>query len=116
MQGRPKGGKNKFYTKEEKIKIVEMMLNGKTSWDIEREYKINHSVSSNWLKKYTESGIDSLENKKKPGNPLVKYSMRKSLTHLEELEYENMKLRIENEMLKKGFLMKEDGTYVRFMK
>ena len=116
MQGRPKGGKNKFYTKEEKIKIVEMMLNGKTAWDIEREYRINHSVSSNWLKKYTESGIDGLENKKKPGNPLVKYSMRKSLTPLEELEYENMKLRIENERLKKGYMLKGDGSVVMFKK
>ena len=37
-------------------------------------------------------------------------------TKEEKLEYENMKLRIENEMLKKGLLKKEDGTYVRFMK
>lgn len=29
MQGRPKGGKNKYYSKEEKIKIVQEMLNGK---------------------------------------------------------------------------------------
>ena len=40
----------------------------------------------------------------------------KKLSKEEQLEYENMKLRIENEMLKKGFLMKEDGTYVKFMK
>ena len=116
MQGRPKGGKKKFYTKEEKIKILEMILNVKTSWDIEREYKINHSVSSNWLKKYIESGIDGLKNKKKPGNPLVKYSMRKSLTPLEELEYENMKLKIENERLKKGYMLKVDGSVVMFKK
>ena len=38
------------------------------------------------------------------------------LTKEEQLEYENMKLRIENELLKKGFLMKEDGTIVKFMK
>ena len=29
MQGRPKGGKNKYYTKEEKIKIVNMLLKEK---------------------------------------------------------------------------------------
>ena len=28
MQGRPKGCKNKYYSKEEKIKIVQEMLNG----------------------------------------------------------------------------------------
>ena len=46
----------------------------------------------------------------------MKYSRRKKLTKEEQLEYENMKLRIENELLKKGYLMKGDGTIVRFMK
>ena len=116
MQGRPKGGKNKYYTKEEKIKIVNMLLEGKTTWDIEREYKINHSVSSSWLKKYNEFGEDALENKKKPGNPLLKYALRKDLNKLEQLEYENMKLRIENERLKKGYLVKGDGSIAVFKK
>jgi hypothetical protein len=30
--------------------------------------------------------------------------------------YENMKLRIENELLKKGYLMKGDGTIVKYTK
>ena len=68
----------------------------------------------NWIKKYLELGEDSLENKKKPGNPLLKYSMRKELTEFEKLEYENMKLRIENERLKKGYIMKGDGLVVIF--
>lgn len=44
----------------------------------------------------------------------MKYSRKKSLTELEKLEYENMKLRIENELLKKGYLMKGDGSLVTF--
>ena len=55
-----------------------------------------------WIKKYLEQGESALENKKKPGNPLSKYSRKKNLTDLEKLEYENMRLRIENERLKKG--------------
>ena len=47
---------------------------------------------------------------------ILKAFLPKQLTKEEQLEYENMKLRIENEMLKKGFLMKEDGSYVKFMK
>jgi hypothetical protein len=54
-----------------------------------------------WFNQYLEGGIDSLENKRKPGNPMAKYSRRKELTYTEQLEYENMKLRIENERLKK---------------
>ena len=74
------------------------------------------SMLRNWMKKYVEQGEDSLENKKKPGNPLSKYSNRKSLSDMEKLEYENMKLRIENERLKKGYMMKGDGSYVMYKK
>ena len=58
-----------------------------------------------------------LENKRKPGNPLAKIYNKKNFKNLEEeLEYENMKLKIENELLKKGYLVKEDGTIVKFTK
>ncbi len=67
-------------------------------------------------KKYLEFGEESLERQKKPGNPLCKYSNKKNLSKEEQLEYENMKLRIENELLKKGYLMKGDGTIVKFTK
>ena len=65
---------------------------------------------------YIENGYDALENKKNPGNPLSKYSNKKNLTEMEQLQYENMKLRIENERLKKGYLMKGDGSIVVFKK
>ncbi len=32
MQGRPKGGKNNYYSKEEKLKYVNQMLEGKSCW------------------------------------------------------------------------------------
>ena len=116
MQGRPKGGKNKYYSKEGKIKIVQEMLNGKTTKDITNEYGINHSVSNKWLHLFNEYGEKGLENQKKPGNPLCKYSNKKNLTDIEKLEYENMKLKIENERLKKGYLVKGDGSIVVFKK
>ena len=107
---------NKYYSKEEKLKYVKQMLEGKSCWEIEREDGINHSITNNWLKKYNENGIEGLENKKKPGNPLSKYSNRKNLSEMEQLQYENMKLRIENERLKKGYLVKGDGSVVVFKK
>ena len=88
----------------------------KSTHDITRETGLNNGMINNWIKAYRENGMDGLTPKRKPGNPLMKYSRRKELSKEEQLEYENMKLRIENEMLKKGFLMKEDGTYVKFMK
>ena len=111
-----KGQKYKQWTAEEKYKIIEpIIMLEKSSTQVTRETEINNGLITAWVKKYRENGIDGLKNKKKPGNPLARYS-KKNLTKEEKLEYENMKLRIENEMLKKGFLMKEDGTYVKFMK
>jgi len=108
---------NRYWSKEDKYKIVLKVIDDcRSTVDVAKEYDISQSMLSKWVRKYIKNGIDGLENKKKPGNPLVKYSRRKTLTKEEQLEYENMKLRIENELLKKGYLMKGDGIIVRFTK
>ena len=115
--GRPKGGKNRYWSEEEKYKIIKPAIDlEKSTCDITKETGISNGLINTWIKKYREKGMEGLKNKKKPGNPLAKYSKRKNLTKEEQLEYENMKLRIENELLKKGYLMKGDGTIVKFMK
>lgn len=115
--GRNKGGKNKYWSAEEKYKIIKPIITfEKSSRDVTRETGISNGMISTWVKRYNESGINGLENKKKPGNPLSKYSNKKHLTDMEKLEYENMKLRIENELLKKGYLLKGDGSLVTFKK
>ena len=112
-----KGQKQKQRTADEKYKIIEPLLNmEKGTWTYSKETGINSGLLYSWVKKYQENGMRGLENKKKPGNPLSKYSNRKKLSKEEQLEYENMKLRIENELLKKGYLMKGDGSIVKFMK
>lgn len=112
-----KGQKFKQWTAEEKFEIIKPYLNmEKSSHEIAKEKGINNGMIVRWVREYKELGLAGLTPKRKPGNPLMKYSRKKELSKKEQLEYENMKLRIENEMLKKGFLMKEDGTYVKFMK
>jgi len=112
-----KGQKQIQRTAEEKYKIIEPIINlEKSSSQITKETGINNGLITAWVHKYRENGMEGLKSKKKPGNPLSKYSMRKHLTKEEQLEYENMKLRIENELLKKGYLMKGDGTIVKFTK
>ena len=112
-----KGQKYKQWTPEEKLKIIEPLLNmEKGAWTYSKETGINSGLLYTWVKKYRNNGIEGLASKKKPGNPLSKYCNKKNLTKEEQLEYENMKLRIENELLKKGYLMKGDGTIVKFMK
>lgn len=48
---------------------------------------------------------------------MSKYFVTKHFKSREEkLEYENMRLRIENERLKKGYLVKGDGSIVAYKK
>ena len=106
--GRPKGGRNKSWTKEQKYKFIIPVLEGIcSSRERASEVGVCDSLIRRWVIQYNQGGIEALENKRKPGNPLTKYSMRKELSYTEQLEYENMKLRIENERLKKGYTSEE---------
>ena len=115
MVGRPKGGKNRYWSKEEKLKLVkEVIEEHKSTIEVSNRENISNGMFNKWIKNYLEKGEDGLLNKKKSGNPLSKYSNKKHLTVMEKLQYENMKLRIENERLKKGYLMEGDGQVVVF--
>ena len=106
-----------LYSKLNKLKIInEVLLNSKSSEEVAKKYDISSGMLRGWIIKYNKFGESSLENKKKPGNLLSKYSNKKTLTDIEKLQYENMKLRIENERLKKGYLVKGDGSVVVFKK
>ena len=121
MIGRPKGGKNRKYTVEEKLSIVNMNLQDHMSIiQIEKETGISDSLISAWIHKYLDNGLQGLENKKnkKSGNVYAALHTSKSLTKEERLELENMKLKIENERLKIGYLVKgvgADKEYVTFL-
>ena len=115
--GRPKGGTNKCWSAEEKFEIIKPIIEfEKSSSQVTKDTGISNGMLSVWVKKYNNGGIKGLENKRKPGNPLSKFSNKKNLTEIEKLQYENMKLRIENERLKKGYLVKGDGSIVVFKK
>lgn len=106
---------NRYWSKEEKLRIINRcIIDGLSITEVAKQEDIAYGMLANWIKKYYDDGENALENKRKPGNPLSKYSRRKELTELEKLEYENMKLRIENERLKKGYMMKGDGTFVMY--
>jgi transposase-like protein len=106
--GRPKGGTNKEWSIEEKKRVSLRVINGEGSIrEIAREEGIHRANVGKWAKAYAELGIKGITSKKKPGNPLIKFQFKKNLTELEKLQYENMKLRIENERLKKGYTNEE---------
>ena len=112
-----KGQKYRKWTAEEKYKIIKPVLDMETStFQITKETGLSNGMINNWIKSYREKGYEGLIPKIKHDNPLSKYYNKKNLTKEEQLEYENMKLRIENELLKKGYLMKGDGSIVKFTK
>ena len=115
--GRPKGisTPKRNWSKEEKLKAVNrVLINHETAEDVRKELDISSGLLHAWIQKYLKDGEKALENKIKPGNPLAKYQSKKQLTDLEKLEYENMKLKIENERLKKGYMVEGDGQIVIF--
>lgn len=104
---------NRYWSKQDKLKIInKVLIDGISARQVAIQENISSGMLCRWIKKYLEQGEDALENKKKPGNPLTQYSKKKVLNPLEQLEYENMKLRIENERLKKGYMVKGDGSVV----
>ena len=106
--GRPKGTKNTMRTPREKEKIILEYFNCGLGYRvIARKYNIAESLFRNWINQYREKGIDGLESntgKKSTGRPKAK------LNQIEQLEQEILKLRIENERLKKGYFVKGDGA------
>ena len=81
--GRHKGGKNKYWSKEEKL-IKEHLDNNISTNEISTRENISNGMYNNWLKKYLAYGEKGLENKKKPGNPLPKYMNKKKLNDIEK--------------------------------
>lgn len=109
--GRPKGGTNKQYTLEQKEEAVRMYIEEHLSpSQIEKINGITHKNIERWISIYQKEGIEGLKAKKKTGNPFAALHTSKSLTKEERLELENLKLRIENERLKKGYQVKGVGA------
>ena len=111
--GRPKGTKNNMRFPEEKEAIVLEYLNGEhpSQRKIAIKYKVSRRRFQIWVKRYLEQGIDGLRNQTgKHGNGLKGLHIKKNKTREEELELENLKLKIEVARLKKGYQVKGVGS------
>lgn len=105
-------------TPEEKELIILDYLNDKHTSVRKTADKHNVPLSKLkvWLKKYRELGIDGLVSqtgkKKHPGkgNHLLGLQRKKNKTREEELELENLKLKVEVARLKKGYQVKGVGS------
>ena len=109
--GRPSGTKNTMRSPMEKEKIILEYLNGRVGYRVvARSHDISCEVFRKWIKQYEKLGIEGLQSR--TGKCTEKRNSRKSKkpqTREEELERENLKLRIEIERLKKGYYVKGVG-------
>ena len=105
-----KGIKHRTYTEDEKLKIVKMNVEQYlSSYEISKITRVSDKNIRRWVKQYSEEGIEGLKTKRR-GNPFAALHTSKTLTKEERLELENLKLKIENERLKKGYLVKGGGA------
>ena len=103
--------KNTMRTPEEKEKIILEYLNGKAGYKtVAKSHDIAYGRLHAWIKVYRVKGIEGLKSKTgKCSRKRITCRPKKSQTREEELERENLKLKIEIERLKKGYYVKGVG-------
>jgi len=107
--GRPKGGKNRRWTVEEKIRIINRHLEDHVSINqVAREENISNGMLSSWISKYLDGGEVALAGRS--GNPYAALHTSKSLTEEERLRLIIAKQEVEIARLKKGYFVKGVGA------
>ena len=111
-----KGQKKRVWTPEQKAEIVYKHLNEHISVrTLEKEYHADRSMICKWVKKYIAEGESSFVHKGHPENPFAALDVNKNLSEVERLRLKVAKLGIENERLKKGYLVKGVGATKEFV-
>lgn len=109
----------KKYTAELKIAVVKKVIEEHIGIrEIARQNNTSEHAVRVWLKRYQEYGEAYFYEEhrgSKRGNPYAALHTSKSLSNEERLELENIKLRIENERLKKGYMVKGVGANKEFV-
>ena len=107
--GRPKGGKNRRWTVEEKMRIINRHLQDHVSMmQVSKEEDISSGLLSSWVSKYLEGGEAALS--KRSGNPYAALTTSKNLTEEERLKLIIAKQEVEIARLKKGYFVKGVGA------
>ena len=115
--GRCKGGNNRQWTNEQRLKYV-LLCEEKhiPVRQVARENNIPYGTLDGWVRRYRTGGIDSLNpHKLRPGNRFAALHTSKSLSEEDRLRLLVEKLEIENERLKKGYIVKGVGVNKEFV-
>ena len=115
--GRPKGGHNRKWTNEERLKYVLMCEEEHISVrTLSREEGIPRGTLRVWIQRYREGGEEALNPEKlRSGSRFSALHTSKSLSEEERLKLLVEKLQIENERLKKGYTVKGVGAGKEFV-
>jgi transposase len=116
--GRPKGGKNRKWAKEEKLSLVLKYIDGSEGANkVAKNEGISTGMFWTWVEAYRklgEKGLDPAEHIR-PGNRFAALHTSKSLSEEDRLKLLVAKQEIEIERLKKGYIVKGDGTNKEFV-
>lgn len=117
VMGIPKGGINKKWSIEEKLRIVKRNLIDHVGYTVlSREEGISKGMLWNWISAFQEHGEKGLEPKiHNRGNHFAALHTSKNLSELDRLRLENVKQRVEIERLKKGYMVKGVGAEKEFV-
>lgn len=111
--------KNRKYTAEFKIEIVKKAIEDNISInELARQNEMTKKNIQRWIRDYHEHGEEYFYKEHRGnggGNPYAALHTSKNLSEKERLELENLKLRIENERLKKGYMVKGVGANKEFV-
>ena len=111
-----KGTPHRKWSKAAKLLYVQMHLDNHVSVrEIEKEYGINHSLISSWVKRYLEEGEQGLEPKARPGNRFAALHRSKELSEVEQLRLIVAKQEVEIARLKKGYWVEGVGANREFV-
>ena len=115
--GRTKGGSNRCWTDEERLKYVLMCEEEHMPVStVAKEYEIPYGTLKGWVTRYRNGGEETLNPEKlRTGNHFSALHTSKSLTENERLLLLVEKLQIENERLKKGYMVKGVGADKEFV-
>ena len=116
QRGRPKGTKNRKWSTEEKVRIVERYYSGSISRaQLAREEHISDSQLHSWIKKYDAEGVEGLKPKTEHrGNHFAALHRSKDLPEIKKMQLQIAQLQVEIERLKKGYTTKGVGASKEF--
>lgn len=97
-----KGGTKRYYSKEEKLRIVKEVGSGCSSRQVAEANGIADSIVRKWVRQYRDGGEEALAPKRKPGNPLAGYGNKKAPSEVEQLRHELALAHMEIARLKKA--------------